>query len=116
MREDEQTPGVSVHAGFPNPAGDKSLGGLDLNRLLIQSSASTYLFRLRGDEWESLGIFDGDIAIVDRALDPRKNDLVIWWGEDTGSFAISKSKQVKPGITIWGVVTAVIHQFREGVK
>jgi len=122
MREKEPTNGISVHAGFPNPAldseqgrtaADKTLGNLDLNRLLIQNSAGTFLFRLRGNEWEPLGIFDNDIAIVNRALDPRKNDLVIWWDEDVDDFAISKRKDVKSGANIWGVVTAVIHQFRK---
>ncbi|HEY1836000.1 MAG TPA: S24 family peptidase [Candidatus Saccharimonadales bacterium] len=115
MRENEQD-GVSVHAGFPNPAADKSLSGLDLNRLLIQNSASTFLFRLRGNEWEELGIFDGDIAVVDRALDARKDDLVIWWSEHTDDFAISKYKNVEAGAVMWGVVTSVIHRFRKDSK
>ena len=75
--EAEEQTGVSVHTGFPNPAADKSLAGLDLNRLLIHNTASTFLFRLRGSEWGELGIFDGDIAIVDRAWDARQEDLVI---------------------------------------
>jgi SOS-response transcriptional repressor LexA len=113
MREDEQLKGVSIHAGFPNPAADKSLGELNLNQLLVQNTASTFLFRLRGSEWESLGIFDGDIAIVDRALTPRKTDLVIWWSEHIETFAISKRQAAPPNATIWGVVTTVIHQFRK---
>jgi hypothetical protein len=111
--KDEEFDGVSVHAGFPNPASDKSLSGLDLNRLLIQNTASTYMFRLRGHEWEGFGIFDGDIAIVDRALTARKDDLVIWWGEDTDNFAISKYKNLESGAIAWGIVTATIHQFRK---
>jgi SOS-response transcriptional repressor LexA len=113
MQRDEQTDGVSVHAGFPNPAADKALSGLDLNRLLIQHTASTFLFSLRGNDWKAFGIFDEDIAIVDRALDARKNDLVIWWSEDTDGFAISNYKDVRPGADVWGVVTNVIHQFRK---
>lgn len=114
--ETEEQTGVSMHAGFPNPAADKSLGGLDLNRLLIQNTASTFLFRLRGNEWEELGIFDGDLAVVDRALDARKNDLVIWWSEHTENFAISKRKDIKVSANAWGVVAAVIHQFRRTDK
>ncbi len=113
MNESKQSDGVSVHAGFPNPAADTSLGGLDLNQLLIQNTASTYIFRLRGSEWEALGIFDGDIAVVDRALDARKNDLVIWWSGHTDNFAISKRKDAASDATIWGVVTTIMHQFRK---
>lgn len=109
MSEDERD-GVSVHAGFPNPAADKSLAGLDLNQLLIQRAASTFLFRIRGSAGEDFGIFDGDIAIVDRALDPRKIDLVVWWDADT--FRISRFGQLAEDSTSWGVITSVIHQFR----
>jgi DNA polymerase V len=115
-RDANDQPGVSMHAGFPNPASDKSLGSLDLNRLLIRSAASTYLFRLRGHTWTDFGMFDGDIAIVDRSIDARREDLVIWWDEHTDHFAIAKHKAIPAGATMWGVVTAVIHQFHEAAK
>jgi len=112
MKEEEQPEGVSVHAGFPNPATDKSLHTLDFNQLLIEHTASTYMFRVQGNEWEAAGVFDGDIAVVDRALDPRKNDTVLWWDETAGEFAISRRNDAPKAAAIWGVVTATIHQFR----
>ncbi|HSX08132.1 MAG TPA: S24 family peptidase [Candidatus Saccharimonadales bacterium] len=111
MSEDERD-GVSIHAGFPNPAADTSLSGLDLNQLLVRRATSTFLFRIRGDAGEDFGIFDGDIAIVDRALDPRKTDLVVWWDADT--FRISRFGQLAEDSMSWGVITSVIHQFRKG--
>jgi len=105
--------GVSEHTGFPNPATDTSLNGLDLNKLLIAHSASTYFFRVRGDEWEDAGVFDGDLAIIDRALDARQTDTVIWWDGGGGQFSISGYKQVPDGATVWGVVTSTIHQHRK---
>jgi DNA polymerase V len=114
MREAEQVKdGVSVHAGFPNPATDSSLRSLDLNQLLISHTASTYMFRVEGSEWEGAGVFAGDIAIVDRALDPRKTDTVLWWEGGTETFVISAYKTVPPEATVWGVITATIHQFRK---
>jgi len=113
MREDKEDQGISVHTGFPNPATDASLRSLDLNKLLIAHSASTYLFRVRGNEWEQAGVFDGDIAIVDRALSPRKADTVIWWNEHQESFAISAYHTIPAGATVWGVVTATIHEHRK---
>lgn len=112
MQEEKQPDGVSVHTGFPNPAVDQRLQTLDLNKLLIQHAASTYMFRVRGNEWEGAGVFDGDIAIVDRALDPRKTDVVIWWDETAGEFAISKFTDIPKTAALWGVITATIHQFR----
>ncbi len=112
MDENGPQDGVSIHSGFPNPAADKSLHGLDLNQLLIRHTTSTYLFRVRGNEWESQGIFDGDIAVIDRALDPRKNDVVLWWHDAEGQFAISHYKAMPTGASCWGVVTSTIHELR----
>lgn len=105
--------GVSVHTGFPNPATDTSLRSLDFNQLLIQHSVSTYMFRVEGSNWEPSGVFDGDIAIVDRALDAKKTDIVLWWQEGSDAFAISTYTTVPAEATVWGVVTATIHQFRK---
>lgn len=113
MGDDKQVDdGVSVHAGFPNPAADKSLHGLDINRLLIRHAASTYVFRVRGNEWEGQGIFDNDIAVIDRTLDPRKNDVVLWWEDEKGEFAISHYKDMPGSASCWGVVTSTIHELR----
>lgn len=114
MTEESNQDGVSVHAGFPNPATDKSLHGLDLNRLLIRHAASTYLFRMRGNAWKDAGVFDGDIAVVDRALDARKNDVVLWWDGVRGEFAISAYGKMPSGAALWGVITASVHEFRKG--
>jgi hypothetical protein len=103
--------GVSEHAGFPNPATDRSLQNLDISTLLIRHSASTYLMRIQGNDWRSLGILDGDIVIVDRALDWGPNDLVVWWQGET--FTISHQNQVPQNSETWGVVSATIHRFRK---
>jgi len=105
--------GVSIHSGFPNPAADTSLHGLDLNKLLIQHAPSTFLFRIRGNEWQDSGIFDGDVALVDRALDPHANDIVLWWDEGRGEFALSRHHRMPADAACRGVVTATIHQLRK---
>ena len=120
--------GVSVHAGFPN-AGVEGLGppnetceafrlgqgpqlhSLDLNSLLMPRPVSTFMFRIRGEQGITQGIFDGDIALVDRALDARAHDLVLW--HDGQHFNLSRSRHIAPDSTVWGVVTAVVHQYRE---
>jgi SOS-response transcriptional repressor LexA len=113
MREEHRQQGISVHTGFPNPAADTSLRSLDLNQLLIAHGASTYFFRVRGNEWEQGGVFDNDIAIVDRALTPRQGDTAIWWNEQQNEFAISTYKNMPPDAVFWGVITATIHQHRK---
>ena len=105
--------GVSIHSGFPNAAVGSSARLLDLNRLLIKHPAATYLMRLDSNEWSDRGMFAGDIIIVDRSLDPKKQDTVIWG--DGEQFAIGSLKAVPKDTEIWGTVTSVIHNFRKGV-
>ncbi len=107
----ENPSGVSVHDGFPNPATDAALQGLDLNKLLIKNGASTYFMRIAGDDWQDSGIFDGDVAVIDRAIAPRANDLIIWC--EGGAFVIAPRHALPIGIEMWGVVTATIHLNRE---
>lgn len=66
--------------------------------------------RITGSDWHDLGIFENDIAIVDRALEPRNSDLVIWW--DDAEFRISKLPDVPKDTTVWGVVASIIHRYR----
>lgn len=106
----EKPEGVSVHSGFPNPATDADLQGIDLNRLLIQNSAATYMMRVAGNEWNDIGIFHADLLVIDRAVAIRPADLVIWWHNDT--FAVSPRRRLPRNGEVWGVVTAVIHQYR----
>ncbi len=105
--------GVSVHAGFPNPALDRRGPGprlsLDLNQLVIQNPSSTYLFRIAGHQWSDQGVYDGDVAVVDRATRRQPGDLVIAW--QTSGFVICRQRQLTAKVEIWGVITAIIHQF-----
>lgn len=103
--------GVSEHAGFPNPATDRSIQTLNLNTLLIRHSAATYLMRIEGNDWRALGVFDGDIVIIDRALVCGPNDLVVWWQGE--SFTICHANQVPEDTETWGIVTATIHRFKK---
>jgi DNA polymerase V len=106
--------GVSVHSGFPNPAlerrGQGSRLALDLNQLLIKRPSSTYLFRVAGHQWSDQGIYDGDIAVIDRAREARAADLVIAWR--TNGSTICRRQHLAAGDDVWGVVTAIIHQYR----
>lgn len=102
---------VAMHAGFPNPGSDERLQLLDFNQLLIVNRASTFMFRVCGSNWRDVGIFDGDIAVIDRALAARSSDMVIWWKDD--NFAISLLAAAHKDAVIFGVVTNVVHELRK---
>lgn len=106
----DQMDGVSAHVGFPNPALDTSLDTLDLNKLLVQHPAGTYFMRISGNDWQEVGIFDGDIALVDRVVSAHANDLIVWWEGE--SFVISRPAKLPKGVGHWGVVTSVIHPYQ----
>ena len=118
MQNDSQTmahgDGVPVHSGFPNPALDRAGQGpglaLDLNQLLVRHPSSTYLFRVGGHHWANQGVYDGDVAVIDRALQAKDSDLIVAWHPD-GS-RLCRQHQLTPEDKPWGVVTAIIHQYR----
>lgn len=119
MQDDIQTladgDGVSLHTGFPNPALDQRGQGrplaLDINQLLVRHPSSTYLFRVSGHAWARQGVYDGDIAVVDRALTPKPHQLVICW--QASGFSIARLRQLTPEDEPLGVVTAIIHQYEQ---
>ena len=58
-----------VKAGFPSPAEDIR-EKLDLVKLLVRHKASTFFFRISGVSMVDAAMDEGDIIIVDRAVDP----------------------------------------------
>ena len=61
-----------VKAGFPSPAEDIR-EKLDLVKLLVRHKASTFFFRIDGVSMVDAAMDDGDIIIVDRAVEPYNN-------------------------------------------
>jgi SOS-response transcriptional repressor LexA len=53
------------------------------------------------------GIFDGDIAIIDRALQAHAYDIVMVWLDE--NFELHRRNAVTENQHIWGVVSAIIH-------
>ena len=116
----------SVKAGFPSPAEEVRE---KLDKLLVQHSASTFFFRIDGISMVDADMDEGDIIIVDRAVEPYNNCKAVCFidGEYTvkrveihegGAFLMpcnEKNTKYKPipvgpdnDFLIWGVVTWVI--------
>ena len=109
-------------AGFPAPGDDMVERPLDLNDLLIEHPTATFFVRVTGDSMEGARIFDGDILVVDRSIEPAPGLIVVAavYGEMvvkrlqktvSGMALVSENEQYKP-ITvtdnedcfIWGTV------------
>lgn len=117
-----------VKAGFPSPAEDLR-EKLDLTRLLVRHNASTFFFRIDGVSMVDADMDEGDIIIVDRAVDPYDGCKAVCFidGEytvkrvqisDGGALLMpcnernGKFRPIPVGpedeFLIWGVVTWVI--------
>jgi DNA polymerase V len=51
--------------------------GLDLNSLLIAHPLSTFFMRVKGDRLRSWGVHDGDLLLIDRAIQPLPGHLLV---------------------------------------
>ena len=118
-----------VGAGFPSPATDYIEDDIDLNSHLITNAPATFIIRVQGKSMTNVGIYDGDLLIVDKSLNPKNFSTVIAnVNEELVVKTLVKSKETNyltsgskntsdrinltdnPEIIIWGVVTYVIHK------
>ncbi|MEB0222181.1 translesion error-prone DNA polymerase V autoproteolytic subunit [Pseudomonas sp. AB12(2023)] len=67
----------SVPAGFPSPAADHIEQKISLDELLNIRAPHMYLVRISGDSMQGAGIFDGDLAVVDKSIDAKHGHIVI---------------------------------------
>ena len=115
-------------AGFPSPATDYIEEDVDLNVHLIKNVPATFIIRVQGKSMTDVGIYDGDLLVVDKSLKPKNFSTVIanvhdelvvksFVKERDEQFLTSGSKKIEDKIIInsesdifvWGVVTYVIH-------
>jgi len=118
----------AVPAGFPSPADDYVEQRISLDEHLIQHRESTFFMRVAGESMRGLGIFDGDLLVVDRAL-PAAHGCVVIAVLD-GEFTVKQLLHTPDGqvlraahpdypdtlikpeqdFSVWGVVSWNIHK------
>ena len=116
-----------VGAGFPSPATDYIEDDVDLNTHLIKNAPATFIIRVQGKSMTNVGIYDGDLLIVDRSINPKNSSTVIAnvneelvvktfiKGKNSNYLASGLNKielRENPNVIIWGVVTYVIHKLQ----
>ncbi len=116
-----------VGAGFPSPATDYIEDDVDLNTHLIKNAPATFIIRVQGKSMSNVGIYDGDLLIVDRSINPKSSSTVIAnvneelvvktfiKGKNNNYLASGPNKielSENPNVIIWGVVTYVIHKLQ----
>ena len=129
MEENNRLPEMAqdgIHAGFPSPATDYMTQAIDLNKELVKHPAATFYGRVVGDSMIDAGVDEGDILVIDKALEPKDGDMAVCFvdGEFTLKYLSMRSGRLvlKPAnpryhqieitegmdFKMWGVVTYII--------
>ena len=66
-----------VEAGIPTVAEEDLSNTINLDQYLIKNRNSTYLLEVKGDSMIDEGIKEGDLVVVERAMEARDGDIVI---------------------------------------
>ena len=126
--------GDGVPAGFPSPADDYLDMDLNLHDYLVQHPSATFCVRAIGDSMVDAGIQSTDVMVIDRALTPKNNDIIL--AVVNGEFTVKRIKKsedelylmpanenYKPmkiteemNFKVWGVVTFIIHKANAGTS
>ena len=120
--------GDAVPAGFPSPADDYLDMDLNLHDYLVQHPSATFCVKAIGDSMVDAGIKSSDVMVIDRALTPKNNDIILAVidGEftvkrinknDEELYLIPANENYRPvkitedmDFQVWGVVTFIIHK------
>lgn len=114
---------TGISAGFPSPADDFIELTINLNKEFIKNRDTTFFARVKGHSMKDAGIFDGDLLIIDKSIEPQNNKIAICQidGEFTVKrikiekdivWLIAENEDYKPikvtpenDFIIWGIVT-----------
>ncbi len=91
--------------GFGSPAENYVQNRLDLNQLIPNDIITTFYFKYSGVT--KLGAKTGDILVVDKALEPKMEDLVLIKEDNI----ILEKFNSQPNV--WGVVTWILTQIKK---
>lgn len=118
-----------ISAGFPSPAMDFIDLTIDMNKYLIKHPSSTFYGRVKGVSMKNVGIYDGDLLVIDKSITPTNNKIAVCFLD--GEFTVKRIKIENDCIwlvpenetyqpikvteendfIIWGIVTHVIKAF-----
>ena len=116
-------------AGFPAPADDLVEDTLNIHDLVVKNPSSTFFVRVAGDSMEGVGIFSGDVLVIDRSIAATDGKIVVAanYGElvvkrlstINGKRALSSANDAYEPIFIsdnddcfiWGCVVGSVRQF-----
>lgn len=115
-----------VPAGFPSPAADYEEVTLSIDELIDLRTPHVYLVRVEGPSMIGAGIYDGDVLVVNKALEARSGHIVVacvdggmtvkrlqitpagvWLQPENPDY---RAVPVTESLHVWGVATHNLHQ------
>lgn len=120
---------IPLPAGSPQQI-EQIVEWINIDEYVRAGAESTYYIRVYGDSMEDVGIFDGDLLIVNRTECAETGDIVI--AEIAGEFTVKRFKREnrtlylvpanqkyakrqikrKDDFAVWGVITYILHKPR----
>lgn len=115
-----------IPAGFPSPAADHIEQQISLDEVLNIRAPHVYLASISGDSMQGAGIFDGDLAVVDRSIEPAHGHIVVallnnepvckrLCMRESQMILLSENPKYPPRyvlegdeLAIWGVITSTV--------
>lgn len=115
-----------VPAGFPSPAADYEEVTLSIDELIDLRTPHVYLVRVEGPSMIGAGIYDGDVLVVNTALEARSGHIVVAYVD--GGMTVKRLQITPAGVWlqpenpdyraipvteslhVWGVATHNLHQ------
>ncbi|WP_028454345.1 LexA family protein [Chitinilyticum litopenaei] len=118
----------NVPAGLPAAANDAMSDSLSVDEFLIPRPSTSLLVRIKGDSMMDAGIFDGDIAVIEKRHAANLGDFVLAivdneytlkeLGRDKqGYVLLPHNRDYQPiraeqSLEIFGVMTGLIRKYR----
>ena len=84
---------VGISAGFPSPADDFIELTIDLNSYLVKHRDTTFFAKVKGHSMKNAGIYDGDLLVIDKSLEPQDGKIAIC--QIDGEFTVKRIKKEK---------------------
>ncbi|AKJ64899.1 LexA family protein [Kiritimatiella glycovorans] len=118
----------AVQAGFPSPAEEELVDVISLDEFLVADPKCTFMLTVQGDSMIDAGIQPGDLVLVEKGREPKKNDVVIaqvdgewtlkYYGRDRKGVYLDPANRnyhrIRPeqSFEIGGVVRAAVRRYR----
>ena len=80
-----------ISAGFPSPADDFKEVRISLDKELVKNKEATFYARVSGDSMVGAGLDDGDLVVIDRALNPENGKIAVCFID--GEFTVKRIKK-----------------------